>query len=71
VTIDQYTLHILTEHLPANEQHKGLAALLQSWIDEDEGDEQRQTGDFLVQALDEDRMSDRKLFPPEMEGVSW
>ncbi|MEO1558612.1 MAG: hypothetical protein AAFS12_02920, partial [Cyanobacteria bacterium J06632_19] len=26
---------------------------------------------FLIKALDEDRLSERKLFPPEMKGVSW
>jgi len=34
-------------------------------------DEQKETGDFLVRALDEDRPSERKLFPPELEGVTW
>ena len=34
-------------------------------------DEQKETGDLLVRALDEDRPSERKLFPPELEGVTW
>jgi hypothetical protein len=40
-------------------------ALLQSWdVDESpELDEQRETWEYLKQALDEDRLSDRKLFP--------
>jgi len=40
-------------------------ALLQSWNVEEspERDEQRETWEFLKQALDEDRLSDRKLFP--------
>ena len=40
-------------------------ALLQSWNVEEssERDEQRETWKFLKQALDEDRLSDRKLFP--------
>lgn len=37
--------------------------LLQSWIDEGDAEEQRETGEYLMQALDEDRLSDRKLFP--------
>jgi hypothetical protein len=36
-------------------------ALLQSWYDEDAG-EQRETWEQLRAALDEDRLSDRKLF---------
>lgn len=40
-------------------------ALLQSWNVEEspERDEQRETWEFLRQALDEDRLSDRKLSP--------
>ena len=40
-------------------------ALLQSWSVEEssERDEQRETWEFLKRALDEDRLSDRKLFP--------
>ena len=40
-------------------------ALLQSWDVEEspEREEQRETWEYLKQALDEDRLSDRKLFP--------
>jgi hypothetical protein len=56
------------EHDKRSEQaRKNQAAieLLQSWLDVDEEDaqEQRETGEFLLKALDEDRWSDRKLFP--------
>jgi hypothetical protein len=39
-----------------------VVQLLQSWIDGD-AEEQRETGEYLMSALDEDRLSDRKLFP--------
>ena len=45
--------------------------LLQSWIDSGDDQEQKETGDYLIQALDEDRLSDRRLFPPELKGVTW
>jgi hypothetical protein len=48
-----------------------LVALLQSWIDGDNVAEQQETGEYLVRVLDEDRLSDRKLFPPELKGVTW
>ena len=48
-----------------------LAQLFQSWIDEGDADEQRETLEYLIQALDEDRLSDRKLFPKELKGKSW
>ena len=47
-----------------------LASLLQTWIDGD-AEEQRETGEYLIHALDEDRLSDRKLFPAELEGKTW
>jgi len=46
-------------------------ALLQSWIDEGDPEEQQATGSYLIQALDADRLSDRQLFPPKTEGVTW
>lgn len=47
-----------------------LEGLLRSWMQEDpEG--QKREGDELLAALDEDRLSDRKLFPPELEGITW
>lgn len=43
-----------------------IIRLLQSWREEDEEEdeqEQRATWEELKRALDEDRLSDRKLFP--------
>ena len=39
--------------------------LLESWYDgdEEEARDQRETWEFLKKALDEDRLSNRKLFP--------
>ncbi len=33
--------------------------------------QEQETGEYLIQALDEDRLSDRKLFPIELKGVTW
>jgi hypothetical protein len=46
-------------------------AILRSWTAEGAAEEQRETGEDLIQALDEDRLSDRKLFPPELKAVTW
>lgn len=46
-------------------------ALFQSWIDEEDAEEQEETGNYLIQALDEDRLSNRKLYPADLEGVTW
>jgi hypothetical protein len=61
---------LLEQHLPSPDRRQKLVGLIQSWIDEDHG-EQKETGDYLIQVLDKDRAGQRKLFSPEMEGVSW
>lgn len=48
-----------------------LAELLQSWILEGDSQEQKETGEYLTRVLDEDRLSDRSLFLPELKGVTW
>ena len=50
---------------------EGLRALIHSWMDEESVEEQRETMAHLVRALDEDRLSDRKLFPRELKGKTW
>ncbi|MBI1904015.1 MAG: hypothetical protein HYS13_23180 [Planctomycetia bacterium] len=71
LSADQFTLRLLDSHLPAKERGSQLAALIQTWIDEGDLAEQTETGEYLVRALDDDRLSDRKLFPPELKGVTW
>lgn len=43
-------------------RNQALIELLRSWREGDE-QEQKSTWEYLKQALDEDRLSDRKLFP--------
>lgn len=50
---------------------ESLRALIQSWMNEGDAEEQRETLEYLVHALDEDRLSNRKLFPKELKGRSW
>jgi hypothetical protein len=45
--------------------------LLQSWIDGEDAEDQKETGDYLIKTLDEDRSSVRELFPAELEGITW
>jgi hypothetical protein len=45
--------------------------LLQTWIDGEDAEDQKETGDYLVQTLDQDRSSRREFFPAELEGVTW
>jgi len=64
-------VRILDAHLPSASRRAQAVALLQSWIDGKDADDQCETGDYLVRVLDEDRLSDRKLFPPELKGQTW
>ena len=70
--LQQFAVKVLDESLPADRRSDSVA-LLQSWIDADdaEASDQKATGDWLIQSLDADRLSDRKLFPPELKGVTW
>jgi hypothetical protein len=45
------------------ERNKGLVVLLESLLADPDVEEHRETLDTLMRALDEDRLSDRKLFP--------
>jgi hypothetical protein len=67
---DQFVVQVLKQHLPTNDRGEQFAALLQSWLEEDQ-EEQKDTFEYLVGSLDEDRPSQRKLFPPALKGISW
>ncbi len=71
ISIETYTLQILEEYILPKENQSKLVNLLQSWMDEGNADEQQETGEYLIYALDEDRLSNRKLFPVELKGVTW
>jgi hypothetical protein len=71
LSLETYTLQILQEYILTQEKQSNLVNVLQSWIDEGDIDEQQETGEYLIHALDEDRLSDRKLFPIELKGITW
>ena len=62
---------IVSESKTSDDCAAGLVQLVQSWVDEGDADEQRETLEYLIHALDEDRLSSRKLFPKELQGKSW
>lgn len=64
-------LRLLDQHLPSTEPRKELVNLLQSWIQDGDAQEQKETGEYLIEALDKDRLSNRSLFPQELKGVTW
>jgi hypothetical protein len=71
LSIEAVTLQLLTSSILLRQKQTEAVNLLQSWIDNEDEGEQQETGQYLIHALDEDRFSDRKLFPVEMKGVTW
>lgn len=61
---DAVTLKLLDEHLPPVDRRAALLALLQRWQAEDEAmtEEESAANAEVLRAIDEDRLSDRKLF---------
>lgn len=55
----------ITEDKPLREKNRQALELLASWnnVSNEDIAEQRETWEFLQKALDEDRLSYRKLFP--------
>lgn len=49
------------ERLAQAERNRACIEVLDTWLEEDE-QEQRESWEFLKKALDEDRLSDRKLY---------
>ena len=50
---------------------EAVGALIRSWADKQDGGEQRATIDAIVEGLDRERLSARKLFPEDAKGRSW
>jgi hypothetical protein len=71
LSADALAMRLLEQHLPPAERRAELVTLLQSWIDADNVAEQQETGEYLIRVLDEDRLSNRKLFPQELKGRTW
>lgn len=71
LSTEAYTRQLLIEYILLKQKQAKLVNLLQSWMDEEDAEEQQETGEYLIQALDEDRLSKRKLFPIELKGVTW
>lgn len=71
LSLEVYVLKLLKDTILEQEKQAKLVNLLQSWIDEEDEQEQQETGEYLIEALDQDRLSERPLFPAELKGVTW
>lgn len=71
LSVEMLALRLLTNSISIEKKRAEAVDMLQSWIDQDDIDDRQETGQYLIQALDEARLSDRKLFPLEMKGITW
>lgn len=70
-SVEECATDLLEQSIPADRTGAELAEALRRIRNEDDAADQKATGDFLIRALDEDRLSDRKLFPAGLEGKTW
>lgn len=61
---DKLTINLLDQHLPAPDRRAALIGLLQEWKSEDDAmtDAEAGANADVLRAIDQDRLSDRKLF---------
>lgn len=71
LSVEAMALQLLTNSILLKQKQTEAVNLLQSWLDDEDEEEQQETGQYLIHALDNDRLSERKLFPPEMKGITW
>jgi hypothetical protein len=71
LSLEALALQLLGRSVLLKQKQAEAVNLLQSWLEDKDVKEQQETGQYLIQALDDDRLSERKLFPLEMKGVTW
>lgn len=71
LSVEAMTLQLLTQSLQRRQKQAEAVDMLQSWIEDEDVEDQQETGEYLVRVLDEDRLSERKLFPLEMKEITW
>jgi hypothetical protein len=67
---DQYAVRLLDEHLPPTGPNRAAAQMLLDWAREDAAmtDAESAENEKILRAIDEDRLSDRKLFTQVLQG---
>ena len=69
--LEACALQRLKEWILTEQKRLDSIKRLQSWIDDGDAEEQQETGEYLISALDEERLSDRSFFPVELKGKTW
>ena len=71
LSVEALVVQLLTNSILPKQKRAEAVNLLQSWIDDEDDEEQQETGQYLIRALDDDRLSERKLFLSELKGITW
>ncbi|MBI1296639.1 hypothetical protein GC175_16920 [bacterium] len=59
----EYACRLLEEHLRQKHRQTEAIAQIESWIVDGDEEEQRETGDYLIEALDVNRARGSSSFP--------
>jgi hypothetical protein len=62
LSVEALALQLLTNSILLKQRQTEAVNLLQSWLNSEDEEEQQETGQYLVQVLDDNRLSERKLF---------
>ena len=68
--VDQ-AVRFTLQHQSKTKQIPEVVALLQSWMEEADQGEPENSEASIFETLDQARTSDRKLYPPELKGITW
>ena len=66
-----YALRVLEQHVQPQSGNDRAIIALQAWRDEAAQRDRDEPENDILQALDENRLADRPLYPPELKGVTW
>lgn len=64
-------VRLLEEYVESEKKRIAAMEYLEKLFTEGDEKEQKETGEFLIKALDENRPEGQKLFPPEKKGITW
>ena len=68
---DAYAARVLEQHFQPQARSDRAIAALQAWRDDAARRDREEPANDLLHALDENRLADRPLYPPELKGVTW
>lgn len=72
ITPEEHVLQMINRDLPATASER--AEKFQAWLEQvhEQGDDEGDCSwDEILQRMDESRPEGRKLFPPELKGITW